>query len=214
MHAKLSQFLFLNPSITTVDSDMKSIQLNYSNVLSKLTNSIHENGLSSSTSTQDCVTSVLATVGLVFQLTGGSPLTQREQTILMHSVAKCLGEKISNSGSNTSTGSIGSSGYRLSPWIVYQLARQGNRYGQHEFAGKLYDKLSSLVNPFVIYIIIINIITDIFEASFSDNICLNVTKFSIVITFYFHPILKSNELLVYYKQSMIDVRHCWMQRKF
>ncbi|VDP31866.1 unnamed protein product [Schistosoma mattheei] len=144
MHAKLSQFLFLNPSITTVDSDIKSIQLNYSNVLSKLTNSIHENGLSSSTSTQDCVTSVLATVGLVFQLTGGSPLTQREQTILMHSVAKCLGEKISNSGSNTSTGSIGSSGYRLSPWIVYQLARQGNRYGQHEFAGKLYEKLSSL----------------------------------------------------------------------
>ncbi|CAH8500912.1 unnamed protein product [Schistosoma bovis] len=144
MHAKLSQFLFLNPSITTVDSDIKSVQLNYSNVLSKLTNSIHENGLSSSTSTQDCVTSVLATVGLVFQLTGGSPLTQREQTILMHSVAKCLGEKISNSGSNTSTGSIGSSGYRLSPWIVYQLARQGNRYGQHEFAGKLYEKLSSL----------------------------------------------------------------------
>ncbi|VDO49278.1 unnamed protein product [Schistosoma margrebowiei] len=144
MHAKLSQFLFPNPSITTVDSDMKSIQLNYSNVLSKLTNSVHENGLSSSTSTQDCVTSVLATVGLVFQLTGGSPLTQREQTILMHSVAKCLGEKISTSSSNTSTGSIGSSGYRLSPWIVYQLARQGNRYGQHEFAGKLYEKLSSL----------------------------------------------------------------------
>ncbi|CAH8505045.1 unnamed protein product [Schistosoma rodhaini] len=141
MHAKLSQFLFLNPSITTVDNDMKSVQLNYSNVLSKLTNSIHENGLSPSsfTSTQDCVTSVLATVGLVFQLTGGSPLTQREQTILMHSVAKCLGEKISSS--NTS---IGSSGYRLSPWIVYQLARQGNRYGQHEFAGKLYEKLSSL----------------------------------------------------------------------
>ncbi|KAH8859409.1 Integrator complex subunit 7 [Schistosoma japonicum] len=146
IYAKLSQFLFPNPSMTTeVDTDINSVQLNYVNVLSKLTDSVKiEDSLSSTSSspsapTQNCITSVLSTIGLVFQLTGGSPLTQKEQIILVHSVAKCLGEEIVSS-----TGTSNSSGYRLSPWIVYQLARQANRYGQHEFAGKLYEKLSSL----------------------------------------------------------------------
>ncbi|CAH8493690.1 unnamed protein product [Heterobilharzia americana] len=52
----------------------------------------------------------------------------------MYTVTKFLGEKIG-------TGSLG---YHLSPWIAYQLARQANRYGQHEFAGRLYEKLSFL----------------------------------------------------------------------
>ncbi|CAH8502633.1 unnamed protein product [Heterobilharzia americana] len=132
MYARLSQYLFLDSS--TGDGDIQFEQLNYSSVLSRLISPVQDDDLScSSSSTQDSVTSsVLAAVGLVFQLTGGIPLTQKEQTLLMYTVTKFLGEKIG-------TGSLG---YHLSPWIAYQLARQANRYGQHEFAGRLYEKLS------------------------------------------------------------------------
>ncbi|VDQ14980.1 unnamed protein product [Trichobilharzia regenti] len=146
MYARLSQYLFLDSSTICNAGggggcgDVKSEQLTYSNVLSKLTNSIPGDRVScssSSSSTLNSITSsVLSAVGLVFQLTGGIPLTQREQTLLMSAVSKFLGEKVDRA----------SLGYRLSPWFVYQLARQANRYGQHEFACRLYAKLSSLVS--------------------------------------------------------------------
>nr|CAH8840083.1 unnamed protein product [Trichobilharzia regenti] len=113
MYARLSQYLFLDSSTICNAGgggcgDVMSEQLTYSNVLSKLTNSIPGDRVScssSSSSTLNSITSsVLSAVGLVFQLTGGIPLTQREQTLLMSAVSKFLGEKVDRA----------SLGYRLS----------------------------------------------------------------------------------------------------
>ncbi|CAL8071080.1 unnamed protein product [Calicophoron daubneyi] len=81
--------------------------------------------------------SILPVCGLVFQLRGNRFLTPKEQKALLMSVGNCVSAK-------EDVDSRASPNPRLPVWMAYQIARQASRYGQHTFAARIYEKLTSV----------------------------------------------------------------------
>ncbi|KAA3671574.1 integrator complex subunit 7 [Paragonimus westermani] len=99
--------------------------------------------LTSSTTSTSVHVSILPVCGLIFQLSEGTLLTAAEQQTLLTALARAV---IDSEGlqENVCAAQLSPIPPRLPCWLAYQVARQANRYGQHDLAASIYEKLSPL----------------------------------------------------------------------
>ncbi|KAF5397395.1 hypothetical protein PHET_09664, partial [Paragonimus heterotremus] len=128
------------PSVISPQSDTQTYHP--TSLLSRVSAQAAHTTTSSTTSTSVHV-SILPVCGLIFQLNEGTLLTSAEQQTLLTAVARAV---IDSEGvqENACAAQLSPIPPRLPCWLAYQVARQANRYGQHDLAASIYDKLSPM----------------------------------------------------------------------
>ncbi|TGZ73775.1 hypothetical protein CRM22_001305 [Opisthorchis felineus] len=94
--------------------------------LAQLCSRVSENN----NSTSD-IGSILSASGLLFQLSERSMLSAKDQESFLLAVAHCVSRPAASPS-------------QLPTWLAYQLARQANRFGQHDLAARIYTNLVPL----------------------------------------------------------------------
>ncbi|KAF7252147.1 hypothetical protein EG68_08867, partial [Paragonimus skrjabini miyazakii] len=128
------------PSIISPQSDGQTYHP--ASLLSRVSAQAAHTTTSSTPSTSVHV-SILPVCGLIFQLSEGTLLTSAEQQTLLTALARAV---IDSEGvqKNACAAQLSPIPPRLPCWLAYQVARQANRYGQHDLAASIYEKLSPM----------------------------------------------------------------------